>query len=98
MECVERVEQGLTDDLEEAKLHYFGFVVRESRKFMVELRPDVYLETRAISLSRPQLESRHVHSALEPVNPSRRVDIETLRPDRIRLTSQRRNQGREKLI
>ena len=48
---IERVEQDLADDFEDAEIHDFRFGVLQLRQAMIELRPDVELELQGCRLA-----------------------------------------------
>jgi len=79
------------------ELHDIGFVVVELSKAMVKFRPEIELETRGIGLSGLGSEPGQMHCPFEAIGFLRRIDVESLPPNRVGLSGQRDHQGGEKL-
>ena len=97
MQRIQDIKQCLANNLKDAELHDFGFVVVELSKAMVEFRPEIELETRGIRLSGFDSEPGQMHCPFEAVGLLGRIEVESFPPNRVGLFGQRNYQGGEKL-
>ena len=97
MQGIQDIKQRLANDLEDTELHDIGFVVVELSKAMVKFRPEIELETRGIGLSGLGSEPGQMHCPFEAIGFLRRIDVESLPPNRVGLSGQRDHQGGGKI-
>ena len=66
MNGVEKIEQKLADNFENAEIHDLCFIMLELGQPVINLRARINLEPRRVSLCRLQLKTRHAHRAFDP--------------------------------
>src|ERR1700738_1088181 len=95
---IQSVEQNLANNLKDPEIHDLGLVMLEEREAMINLRTGINLESRAVSLAGPDLETRHVQCTLASIFFFCRLHICAMSPHAVGFGTQRRNEGRNKLV